>query len=122
MCLIVAVNDIQPNSSAGWPAGVQIRPVWLFVLSSGRPHKGTVWNFDGQGSMHRKCIPKDNQQDATLHSLFSSITALHVLGWFLHPSSGAQNRVYSNWYLSNSYCYLPLSLKSWNSRFQSLPR
>jgi hypothetical protein len=33
------------------------------------------------------------QQDATLHSLFYLETALHVLGWYHHPSSGAQTTV-----------------------------
>ena len=31
-----------------------------------------------------------------------------------HPSSGAQNYIYSTWYLSKSCCYLPLSWKSWD--------
>jgi len=35
------------------------------------------WNrkskFDVQGSVHRKYVPKYNQQDATLHSLFISV-------------------------------------------------
>jgi len=35
-------------------------------------------------------------------------------GWYLHPSSGAHNCIYSIWYLSNRYCYLPLLWKSWN--------
>jgi len=30
---------------------------------------------------------------------------------------GAYNRIYSIWYLSHRYCYLPLSWKSWN-RFE----
>ena len=34
--------------------------------------------------------------------------------WYLYPSSGAHNSIYSIWYLSNRYCYLPLSWKSWN--------
>jgi len=34
-------------------------------------------------------------------------------GWYLHPSSGAQtNCIYSIWYLSHRYCYLPLTLHS----------
>jgi len=36
-------------------------------------------------------------------------------GWYHHPSSGEQkNCVYSTWYLSHRYCYLPLSWKRWN--------
>ena len=35
-------------------------------------------------------------------------------GQYHHPSSGAQTTVYSTWYLSHHYCYLPLSWKSWN--------
>ena len=34
--------------------------------------------FDVQGSVHRKYVPKYNQQDATLHGLF--ISALHISG------------------------------------------
>ena len=33
------------------------------------------------------------QQDATPHSLFYLETALHVLRWYHHPSSGAQTTV-----------------------------
>ena len=29
--------------------------------------------FDVEGSVHRKYVPKYNQQDATLHSLFISV-------------------------------------------------
>jgi hypothetical protein len=33
-------------------------------------------------------------------------------GWYLHPSSGGQTNIYmySIWYLSHRYCYLPLSV------------
>ena len=36
--------------------------------------------FDVHGSVHRKYIPIYMQQGATLHSLFTSVTALHVSG------------------------------------------
>jgi hypothetical protein len=32
-----------------------------------------------------------------------------------HTISSAYNCIYSIWYLSDRYCYLPLSWKSWNS-------
>ena len=48
--------------------------------------------FNVHGSVHRKNILMYVQQDATLHSLFHPETALHV-GWYLHPSSGAQTTV-----------------------------
>jgi hypothetical protein len=57
------------------------------------------------------------QQDATLHSLFISGNCSTCFGWYFHPSSGAYNCIYSIWYLSHRYCYLPLSWKSWN-RFE----
>jgi len=41
-------------------------------------------------------ILKYNQQDATLHGLFISVNwSTTCFGWFLHPSSGAQNYIYS---------------------------
>ena len=43
--------------------------------------------------MHRNNIPIYIEQDATLRSLFYLETALHVLGWYHHPSSGAQTTV-----------------------------
>ena len=60
-------------------------------------------------------LPKYNQQDATLPSLFISVNCSICFGWFLHPSSGAQSCTYSIWYLSNRYCHLLLSWKSWKS-------
>ena len=41
-------------------------------------------------------------------------TVLHVSG---DTSTHHQERIYSIWYLSHRYCYLPLSWKSWN-RFE----
>ena len=35
------------------------------------------------------------------------------------PSSGAQNYIYSNWYMSNCYCYLPLPWWSWDFLIRS---
>jgi hypothetical protein len=53
------------------------------------------------------------QQDATSHSLFISGNCSTCFGWYFHPSSrGAYNCIYSIWYLSHRYCYLP---QSWNS-------
>ena len=41
------------------------------------------------------CILKYNQQDATLHNLFISVKCSTCFRRFLHPSSGAQNCIYS---------------------------
>jgi hypothetical protein len=38
-------------------------------------------------SLHRKYIPLQIQQDATLHSLFTSGNCSTCFGWYLHPSS-----------------------------------
>jgi hypothetical protein len=44
-------------------------------------------------------------------------TALHVSGGTCTHHQGAYTCIYSIWYLSHRYCYLPLSWKSWN-RFE----
>jgi len=54
------------------------------------------------------------QQDATLHSLFYPETALHVSGGTSTQHQTTNNCIYSIWYFSRRYCYLPLSWKSWN--------
>ena len=41
-------------------------------------------------------------------------TALHVSGGTSTIIRGANNCIYSIWYLLHRYCYLPLSWKSWN--------
>jgi len=53
------------------------------------------------------------QQDATLHSLSYLETALHVSGGTITHHQ-ERKQLYSIWYLSHRYCYLPLSWKSWN--------
>ena len=45
---------------------------------------------------------------------FISVNCPTCFRWIPHPSSGAQHCIYSIWYLSNRYCYLPLSWLSWN--------
>jgi len=52
------------------------------------------------------------QQDATLHSLFYLETALHVSGGTTTHYQGANNCIYSIWYLSHRYCYLPVAAGS----------
>ena len=54
------------------------------------------------------------QKDATLHSSFYLETALHVSGGTFTHHQDANNCIYSIWCLSQRYCYLPLSWKSWN--------
>ena len=58
--------------------------------------------------MHRKNIQIYIQQDATLHSLLYLETALRVSA--VHPPiiRSTNNCIYSIWYLSHLYCYLPL--------------
>jgi hypothetical protein len=55
------------------------------------------------------------QQDATLHSLFISEKLLYIFRVVTPPIiRSTHNCIYSIWYLSNRYCYLPLLWKSWN--------
>ena len=70
-----------------------------------------IWKINVHGSVHRNNILLYIQQDSTLHSLFYLETALHVSGGIIRS---ANNCIYSIWYLSDRYCYLPLSWKSWN--------
>ena len=72
------------------------------------------FKFNVHGSMHCKNIPIYIQQDATLHSLFYLETALHVSGPTSTHHQERKNCIYTIWYLSHHYCYLPLSWKSWN--------
>ena len=95
------------------PLPSQINP-FPFLISSylqPMPVKLCTEKFNVQGSVHRKYIPTYIQKDATLHSLFISGNCSTCFGWYLHPSSGAHDCIYSIWYLSNRYCYLPLSWK-----------
>jgi hypothetical protein len=43
--------------------------------------------------VHRKYIPIDIQQDATLHILFIFGNCSTCIGWYFHPSSGANTTV-----------------------------
>ena len=51
------------------------------------------FRFDVHGSVHRKYIPIYIQQDATLHSLFTSGNCSTCFGCNFHPSSGAHTTV-----------------------------
>jgi hypothetical protein len=74
-----------------------------------------IYKCNIYGSVHRKYILLHILQDATLHSLFISGNCSTCFGWYIHPSTEAQNNCfYSIWYLSHRYCYLPLLWKSWN--------
>jgi len=53
----------------------------------------TKSDFNVHGSAHRKNIVIYIQQNTTLHSLFYLETALHVFGWYHHPTSGTQTTV-----------------------------
>jgi hypothetical protein len=71
--------------------------------------------FNVHGFVNRKNILIYIQQDATLHSLFYLKTApLHVSGGTSTHHQRRIQLIYSIWYLSRRYCYLPLSWKSWN--------
>jgi hypothetical protein len=51
----------------------------------------------------------------TLHSFFYIWKLLYMFRVVLPPIiRSAYNCIYSIWYLSHCYCYLPLSWKSWN--------
>jgi len=53
------------------------------------------------------------QQDVTLHSLSGNCST--YFGVVPPPiTRSANNCIYSIWYLSHLYCYLPLSWKRWN--------
>ena len=55
------------------------------------------------------------QQDGTLHSFFISGKLLYMFRVVSPPiTRSTHNCIYSIWYLSNRYCYLPLLRKSWN--------
>ena len=55
------------------------------------------------------------QHDATLHSLFIYGKLLYMCRVVSPPIiRSTHNCIYSIWYLSNRYCYLPLLWKSWN--------
>jgi len=73
-------------------------------------------NFDlnVHGSVPRNNVLIYIQQDATLHGFFYREIALHVSGGTQPNIRSAYNCIYSIWYLSHRYCYLPLSWKSWN--------
>jgi hypothetical protein len=75
--------------------------------------------FNFYGSVHLKYILIHIQQDATLHRLYIYIWKLLYMFWVvpLPIFRSAYNCIYSIWYLSHRYCYLPLSWKSWN-RFE----
>jgi len=64
--------------------------------------------FNVHESVHHNNILIYIQHDATLHSLFYLETALHVLGGPPPIIRSANNCIYSIWYLSHRYCYLPL--------------
>jgi hypothetical protein len=57
------------------------------------------------------------QQEATLHSLLYLEAALHISGGTTTHHQEHINCIYSIWYLSHRYCYLPLSWKSWDVKF-----
>jgi hypothetical protein len=69
-----------------------------------------VWN----SKQANYCILIYIQQDATLHSLFYLETALHFRVVLPPIKKKTKNCIYSIWYLSHHYCYLSLSLRSWN--------
>ena len=71
--------------------------------------------FNFHGSVHCNNILKyisNNMQSYTVYFIWKLLYMFRVV-----PSPiirNANNCIYSIWYLSHSYCYLPLSWKSWN--------
>ena len=77
-----------------------------------------TYTFGAKSTIKRNLfvnIPIHIQQDATLHSLLYLETALHISGGTPPIIRSAYSCIYSIWYLSHRYCYLPLSWKSWNA-------
>ena len=70
--------------------------------------------FNIHGSVHRKNILTYIQQD-TNYTVYFSWKLLYMFR-MVPPAiiRSANNCIYSIWYLSHRYCYLPLSWKSWN--------
>ena len=98
----------------------QLNPICHLLALLGAHHILYVSRirFNIHGSVHRKNIPIYIQQDATLHSLFIPGNCSICFGWYPTPIiRSAYNCIYSIWYLSQRYCYLPLSWKIWNCNF-----
>jgi hypothetical protein len=94
--------------------------VYVDIVSVGHTVVIAEWHlhvtqFDVRGSMHRKRIFKYNQQDATLHNLFISVKCSTHFRRFLHPSSGAQNCIYSIGYFVKPLL-LPVTVSSNSSK------
>ena len=69
--------------------------------------------FNFQRSVHLTYILIYIQQDATLHSLFYLWKPLYMSRVVSPPiTRSTHNCIYSIWYLSNRYCYLPLAASS----------
>jgi len=74
----------------------------------------TECTFNIHGFVHCINIVIYIQQDATLHSLFFW-KLLYMFRVVPPPITRSVNKcIYSIWYLSHRYCYLPLSWKSLN--------
>ena len=114
------------SSIALWPWYTIYRiqkPLRFYTLcpsSSDSKIENKIHSFLENGSVSvlrkKKYIPKYHQKDATLHSSFISVNCSTCFRWIpAHHQEGALHCIYSIWYLSNRYCYLPLPWKSWNS-------
>jgi len=72
--------------------------------------------FNIHGSIHRNnIIPiyiSNKMQRYTVYFVWKLLYMFRVVQ--LHIIRSANNCIYSIWYLSQRYCYLPLSWKSWN--------
>ena len=87
---------------------------WYFHPSSGA--HTTVFTVSGTcQTVHRKYIPFDIFPTRCNITQFISGKLLYMLGVVFPPIiRSTHNCIYSIWYLSNRYCYLPLLWKSWN--------
>jgi len=86
---------------------------WAGLTENIRVLSNFFFNF--HGTVHLFNVFKHNQQDATLHNCIYYYKCSTCFMRFLRLSSGAQNCTHNIGYLSNFFCFLPLSRVSWNN-------
>jgi len=76
-------------------------------------HRTVVYPFKNRPNFNKNILIYI-QQDAALYSSFFFWKLLYMFRVVPPPIiRSANNCIYSIWYLSHSYCYLPLLWKSW---------
>ena len=74
---------------------------------------GDIVEFNVQRSVHLKYIPISNKmQRYAVYFIWKLLCMFRVVSPPIIRST--HNCIYSIWYLSNRYCYLPLSWKRWS--------